>query len=42
MIQAYDDSGEVDYNDLLKLYKKDYKTATKKFKAQRAWLATKW
>ena len=42
-IEAFDWAGnEVNYNDLLNQYKKDYKSATKKFRWERAWLATKW
>ena len=42
-IRAFDASwNEVNYNDLLDLYKKDYNSATKKFRWERAWLATKW
>ena len=33
---------EINYDDLLKEYKKDYNSATKKFRGERAWLATKW
>ena len=42
-IRAFDASwNEVNYNDLLDLDKKDYNSATKKFRWERAWLATKW
>jgi hypothetical protein len=42
-IRAFDASwNEVNYSDLLDLYKKDYNSATKKFRWERAWLATKW
>ena len=42
-IRALDGSwNEVNYKDLLDLYKKDYNSASKKFRWERAWLATKW
>ena len=42
LVEAFDEDGKiVDYNDLLNLYKKDYNSATKKFRWERAWLATK-
>ena len=43
LINAHDESWKVvNYNDLLDLYKKDYNSASKKFRWERAWLATKW
>ncbi len=42
LIMAYDeDKKTVNYNDLLNLYKKDYNSASKKFRWERAWLAAK-
>ena len=42
LIQAYDGWKEVNYQELLEFYKKDYNSATKKFSWERARLATKW
>ena len=43
LIRALDASWkEINYQDLLNAYKKDYKSATKKFRWERARLATKW
>ena len=43
LINAHDASWKlVNYNDLLNLYKKDYNSASKKFRWERARLATKW
>ena len=41
-IEAYYDWKQINYDDLLKEYRKDYNSATKKFRWERAWLATKW
>ena len=41
-IEAYQEGKEVNYDDLLKKYREDYNSASKKFIFERTWLAAKW